>query len=91
MPRKGYRAAHSVPRALPHPCCPPRVCAFISLALAPVAGSLVFSLQSLRDALDFGGSRGIAALLMAGPSVSESQRGQAARAFPHKGEEAEFI
>lgn len=50
-----------------------------SLALVPVAGSLVFSVQSLRDALDSGGSRGNAALLMAGPSVSESQRGQAAR------------
>lgn len=62
-----------------------------SLALAAVAGSLVCSVQSLRDALDLGGSRGNAALLMAGPSVSESQKGQAARAAPHKGEEAEFI
>lgn len=62
-----------------------------SLALALVAGSLVCSVQSLRDALDFGGSRGKAALLMAGPSVSESQKGQAARPSPHKGEEAEFI
>lgn len=62
-----------------------------SLALAPVAGSLVFGMRSLRDALDFGGSRGNAAHLMAGPSVSESQKGQAARAFPHNAEEAEFI
>lgn len=62
-----------------------------SLALAPVAGSLVFSMRSLRDARDFGGSRGNAALFMAGPSLSESQKGQAARAFPHKGKEAEFI
>lgn len=62
-----------------------------SLALMLVAGSLVFIMWSLRDALDFGGSRGNAALLMAGPSVSESQKGQGARDFPHKGKEAELF
>lgn len=52
------------------------------LAFGPcVAGSLVFGMLSLRDALDFDGSRGNLVLRRTGPSVSESEKGQAARAL----------
>lgn len=53
------------------------------LAFVPcVAGSLVLGVLSLRDALDFSGSRGNLVLCGTGPSVSESEKGQGARAFP---------
>lgn len=53
-----------------------------ALAFGPgVAGSLVFGLLSVRDALDFGGSRGNSVLCRTGPSVCESEEGQAARAL----------
>lgn len=44
------------------------------LAFGPgVAGSLVFGMLSLRDALDFSGSRGTLVLCRIGPSVSASR------------------
>lgn len=52
------------------------------LAFGPrVAGSLVFGMLSLRDALDFSGGRGNLVLCRTGPSMSESEKGQTARAF----------
>lgn len=82
MYRKWYGAAHSEPWALPSFF--PGFMHLLAgiLVFGPcVAGSLVFGMLSLGDALDFSGSRGNLVLCRIGPSVSESEKGQAARAF----------
>lgn len=78
---KGFRAGCSEPRALPSLFLPSQgLCIYSAGVLAfgsRVAGSRGFSMLSLRDALDFSGSL---VLCRTGPSVSESEQGQAAKA-----------